>query len=260
MTKLEHHVNPEYLKLIEKIVAQYKELTYKQMQIEKGHKVLDVGCGPGTDTTQLAQFVGKTGQVFGIDNNKEMITEANNRVVDGDNKVRIKHLLNDAAALPFEKNYFDSVRSERLFQHLLNPEKVFLEMVRVTKSGGRIVVLDTDWSTLSIDVSETEIEQRLKNFRLEQCLENATAGRQLFRLFKQNKLNDISIKMCPIYLTDYIIGRQSIMLDKVQQSALSAEIITKYELEKWQKCLEQQNNEGIFFGSVNQVMVAGTKQ
>ncbi len=257
MAKLERHVNTEYLKLIEGIVAQYKARTYEHMRIEKGHNVLDVGCGPGTDTTHLAQLVGETGQVIGIDNDNVMIEEANKHIKNSCSWVR--HMCCDATTLPFDTNNFDSTRSERMFQHLLNPNKVFSEMVRVTKKGGRIVVLDTDWSTLSIDVLEFEIEQRLKSFRLKQCLENATAGRQLYRFFKQNNLKEISIEMCPIYLTDYLIGKQSIMLDKVEKGAIAEKILSNEDLEKWHKCLEESDTVDSFFGSVNQILVSGTK-
>lgn len=259
MNKLNDHVNSEYLELVEAIVAQYKKCTYRHMRINSGHKVLDVGCGPGIDTVHLAPLVGETGYVCGVDNNIDMITEANNRVLNERINRWVKHYHCDAMNLPFELDYFDSTRSERVFQHLVNPEIALSEMIRVTKKGGRVVVLDTDWSTLSIDNSEFKIEQILKQIRIEKCLENATSGRQLYRLFKQHELVEISVELCPIYLTNYSIGKQSIMLDKVEKTALVEEIITKDELEKWHKCLEEYDFKETFFGSVNQVLVSGTK-
>ena len=46
------------------------------MQIQPGHKVLDVGYGPGADTVALSQIVGSTGQVFGVDYDAAMVAEA----------------------------------------------------------------------------------------------------------------------------------------------------------------------------------------
>jgi ubiquinone/menaquinone biosynthesis C-methylase UbiE len=90
-------------------------------------------------------------------------------------------------SLPFETDYFDSCRSERLFQHLSNPAQALSEMTRVTKSGGWVVVLDTDWGSLSTNSDETDIERRLARFMAESFLQNGYSGRKLYRLFKTTK-------------------------------------------------------------------------
>ena len=97
-------------------------------------------------------------------------------------------------SLPFETDYFDSCRSERLFQHLSNPAQALSEMTRVTKSGGWVVVLDTDWGSLSTDSDETDIERRQARFLAESSLHNGYSGRKLYRLFKQQNLVDISLR------------------------------------------------------------------
>jgi hypothetical protein len=132
-------------------------------------------------------------------------------------------------------------------------------MVRVTKSGGRIVVLDTDWSTLSADTPEFEIEQTLKRFYVEEFLHNALAGRQLNRLFRQQNLLDISVEMCPLCVLDYAVGRQGAMLDRLERDALAAEVVTEEELDRWHRSLELADAQGVYFGSINQVLVAGRK-
>ena len=133
-------------------------------------------------------------------------------------------------------------------------------MVRVTRSGGWIVVLDSDFDSISTDTTEFEIEQRLKRFRVEHFLHNALAGRQLYRLFKQQNLGDITVEMCPIYVTDLAVGRQGALMDELEQKALAAGIITTAELQRWHESQEQAAADGVFFGSINQVMVAGRKR
>jgi SAM-dependent methyltransferase len=221
--------------------------------------VLDVGCGPGTDTIPLAQLVGATGQVVGVDYDEAMTAEADQRAADAGVSVWVKHRHADAASLPFDPDSFDSSRSERLFQHLPHPERVLSEMVRVTKPGGWIVVLDTDHSTMSVYTSEVEIEQRLWRFRTEHCILNGFAGRQLYRLFKQQRLQDVSIEMCPISVTDYGVARRAALLDEVERDALAAGIVTANELQRWHRSLEQADAQGMYFSSVNQVMVSGRK-
>jgi SAM-dependent methyltransferase len=221
--------------------------------------VLDVGCGPGTDTIPLAQLVGEGGQIVGIDHDEAMIAEADQRAEQAGVTAWVKHRHADAMILPFEANYFNSSRSERLFQHLSSPEQALSEMVRVTKPGGWIVVLDTDWNTMSIDTTEFGTEQRLKRFRTDQFLRNAAAGRQLYRLFRLQQLKDVSVEMCPIHSTDYGFVRQGAMLDEEELDALAAGVVTADELGRWHMDLEQADAEGVFYASVDQVLVAGQK-
>ena len=49
-----------------------KKRVYAAMHVQEGDRVLDVGCGPGTDTLPLAQIVGPTGRVVGLDIQEEV--------------------------------------------------------------------------------------------------------------------------------------------------------------------------------------------
>jgi ubiquinone/menaquinone biosynthesis C-methylase UbiE len=160
-SKPKGYVDTAYLQTTAELLNAFKQLTYERMRAQPGQKVLDVGCGPGTDTIPLAQCVGSSGRVIGVDYDAEMITEADQRALRAGVSSWVTHKRADAMALPFESNFFDACRSERLFQHLPDPAKVLSEMTRVTKSGGWVVVLDADWGTLSADASDTEIERRL---------------------------------------------------------------------------------------------------
>jgi ubiquinone/menaquinone biosynthesis C-methylase UbiE len=162
-----------------------KQRTYELLHIPQGDHVLDVGCGPGVDTIPLAQWVGPAGRVVGIDHDAAGIAEANQGAAQAGVSAWVHHYQSDALSLPFHTGAFAACRSERLFQHLLNPAAALAEMVRVTRSGGWVVVLETDWGTLSIDTEETEIERRLARFATEHMRQNGYAGRQLYRLFKR---------------------------------------------------------------------------
>jgi ubiquinone/menaquinone biosynthesis C-methylase UbiE len=259
MAYTKKHSEEAYLKLVAQIVSEYKQQTYEMMKIRAGHKIIDVGCGPGTDTISLAQLVGDRGEIIGVDTNKAFLELADQNANKAKVSTWVKHKEADATALPFDTGYFDSSRSERLFQHLNKPEKALSEMIRVTKSDGWIVVLDTDWSTMSIDTDEIEIEQRLKRFHVEQGFNNGYIGRRLNRLFKMQDLLDISIKMAPIYSNSYMIARQAGMLDETEKAALIAGVISSEELKRWNDSLEKADAEGVFFSTIIQVIVAGRK-
>jgi SAM-dependent methyltransferase len=253
------YVDTMYLDKVQKLLNDYKRLTYDQMHIQPGQRVLDVGCGPGTDTIPLAQQVSPSGQIIGVDYDTMMIAEAKQRAqIAGVNRW-VTHKCADAIELPFESDYFDACRSERLFEHLLNPAKALSEMVRVTKSGGRIVVLDSDWGTFSMDANEIETERRLVRFFSEHSLNNGYSGRQLYRLFKQQGLADISTQMCGVTFTDYPFTRQMVLMDKSEREALGQGVIAVQELEQLHNFWEQANADGDFFASVSMILVSGSK-
>lgn len=253
------YVDPDYLRVVGEFLNQLKRRTYTSMQIKRGHKVLDVGCGPGTDTIPLAQLVGSTGQVNGVDYDEAMVAEAEQCAAKAGVSAWVKHKQADVASLPFESGYFDSCRSERLFQHLLNPAAALAEMTRVTKIDGWVVVLDTDWGSGGIDTSEIDVERRLSRFNAERMFHNGYSGRQLYRLFKKQGLTDVSFEVFPVVVTSYALGRQMCTLDRLEREALAENIITEDELHRLQTSCEQADAEGVFFGYSCMTLVAGRK-
>lgn len=259
MSQPKGYVDSGYLQSVADLLKQTKERSYLLMRIQPGHQVLDVGCGPGSDTIPMAHLVGSTGKVIGVDYDAAMIAEADQKAESAGVRAWVSHKRADATSLPFELGEFDSCRSDRLFQHLLNPAKALYEMTRVTKSGGWIVVFDADWGTRSVDTPEVDIERRLVRVHAERCTNNGYSGRQLFRLFKQQKLLDISIEMISVPFTDYGMARDLARLDKDEHEALAAGIITNEELERWRSNLAKADEDGVFFCSVSGVLAAGRK-
>ena len=260
MSQPKGYVDPEFLRVTGNLLNHIKQCSYELMHIQPGQKVLDLGCGPGTDTIPLAALVGANGRVIGADYDEAMISEARRRAEQADVNTWVEHQCVDAVSLPFATDYFDSCRSERLFQHLYHPELALAEMTRVTKPGGWVVVLDTDWGSLSTDSDDSDIERRLTRFLAESFLHNGYSGRKLYRLFKQQNLADISFEVFPIATPSYAVAHQATQADRIEQKALKAGVITGDELNRWQAGLEQADSEGVYFCSVNLMLFAGRKQ
>jgi ubiquinone/menaquinone biosynthesis C-methylase UbiE len=259
MSQPKGYVDSEYLRVIGNQFNKIKQHSYALMQIQSGHKLLDLGCGPGTDTIPLAPLVGANGQVIGADYDEAMIAEAEQRAEQVGVNTWVSHRRADAVSLPFETGYFDSCRSERLFQHLLNPAQALSEMIRVTKPDGWVVVVDSDWGSFSTDSDETDIERRLARFLTESCLHNGYSGRKLYRLFKQLNLVDVSFEVLPVVINNYALARQATQAEKVEQDALKAGVITSEELHRWQMSLQKADSEGTYFCSLNVMLLAGRK-
>lgn len=259
MSPSKGYVDTEYLDSASRLMARLKQHSFDAMMLKSGDRVLDLGCGPGADTLALGRLVGHTGQVHGVDYDEAMVAQAQTGAqVNGVNDW-VSHHHAKATALPWPGGFFDASRSERVFQHLLDPERAFDEMVRVTKPGGRLVVIDGDWATLTIDSDETELERRLVQFHTAHMLNNPFSGRHLYRMFRSRGLQHLEVIVQAVFLTDIALARQILRLDQIGTEALAAGVIDSGESRRWQASITRATASGNFFASVNAVMVAGQR-
>lgn len=253
------YVDQKYLRAAADLLRPFKERTYERMQVQSGASLLDVGCGAGADTIPLAGRVGAAGKVVGVDHDREMVARAGSAAEAAGVQGRVFHLCADASRLPLASDSFDASRSERLFQHLPRPELALAEVVRVTKSGGRVVVLDADHGTWSVDTPERDIERRIARFKADHFGHNGYAGRQLYGLFCRAGLQDVTCEIISGYFTNYELVRFMFMLDEVEPAAMKAGVISEEELARWRASLESAARGGVFFCSESMVLAVGKK-
>jgi SAM-dependent methyltransferase len=111
-----------------------------------GDHVLDLGCGNGLLTQELARAVGPEGHVTGLDPSEDMRALALSRCSDHQNVT-----IRDGAAesLPFEDASIDKAVSVQVFEYLSDLPGVSAEVLRVLRPGGRLVVGDAHWDMLA---------------------------------------------------------------------------------------------------------------
>jgi ubiquinone/menaquinone biosynthesis C-methylase UbiE len=106
--------------------------------LRPGQSVLDVGCGPGAITRGIADAVGPTGRVIGVDLNPHLVDEAQS-VHTGVPGLTFE--VCDVYDLPWQGE-FDIVTAARVLQWLRRPLDALRMMVRAAKPGGKVVALD----------------------------------------------------------------------------------------------------------------------
>ncbi|MET0398290.1 MAG: methyltransferase domain-containing protein [Longimicrobiaceae bacterium] len=259
MTHAPGYVDPAYLDAAARLAAEGKRLSYERMRIAAGAEVLDVGCGPGTDTVPLAERVGPAGRVTGVDRDPAMVAEADRRAAEAGVAGRVEHLRADATALPLARDRFHAVRCERLFLHLADPEAALAEMVRVARPGGRVVVMDTDWGTRSVDTPEVELERRMARVLAELCLANGYSGRRLFGMARRAGLEEVAMDVVPLYVTDYALWRLLSRMDTAADEAVRAGAMTADEVARLDASWRAADEAGTFFALTNMVLASGRK-
>ncbi|HLT18335.1 MAG TPA: methyltransferase domain-containing protein, partial [Thermomicrobiales bacterium] len=71
-----------YLDEVTRAAQAYKQNTYRMIDLNRGDRVLDIGCGAGDDVRAMAAIVGATGRAVGVDVSRTMIEEARRRSRD----------------------------------------------------------------------------------------------------------------------------------------------------------------------------------
>lgn len=121
----------------------FRELTMQLAQVEPGHKVLDVGCGTGSLTIVAKAWAGPAGEVHGIDAAPEMIAVARRKAAQA--RVDVDFQVGLIEDIPFPDDQFDVVLSSLMIHHLPGDDlkrRAFIEIHRVLKPGGRLLVVD----------------------------------------------------------------------------------------------------------------------
>lgn len=145
--------------------------------VRSAQRLLDVGCGLGDAALALGADLGDDVEVVGIDVSAEMVAAARARARSARRPARFE--TGDAMALAEPDDSFDIVRSERTLQWLPQPEVAITEMVRVLRPGGRLVLIDTDWSTFDVDVGDDDLRRRVRDAMRIERRRPSNVGRRL---------------------------------------------------------------------------------
>jgi len=223
-----------------------------RLALRAGETVLDLGCGTGDHTREVAALVTPGGSAVGVDFSTNMIAEATRR--QAASGVQATFEQGDAQHLRFESNTFDACRTERMLCHVPDCQAALREMVRVVRPGGRIGVIDVDTAGVMIDNSDRAITSAFAASMTE-TIQNPWIGRTLRRLMGEVGLVDVDVQ--PRVLE---IGYGAIepMIDAhvalMQQAGLGDEAV-----EAWHRELEYANLAGTFFMGMTMFAATGRK-
>lgn len=173
--------------------------------VRPGDVVLDLGSGAGIDLFLAARKVGPTGRVIGVDMTDEMIAKANQNIIQS-GLTNIEVRKGYIEELPVEDNSVDWVISNCVIN--LSPEKprVFAEIARVLKPGGRMLVSD-------IVVEELSETLRQSKEMYSSCIAGAIPEKEYLEGLRKAGLTDVEVRSRLTYDSDQICGLVDSELD-----------------------------------------------
>ena len=153
--------------------------------VRPGDAVLDIGSGAGIDVLLAAEIVGTTGKVIGLDFTPEMIARATQNAARA-SAMNVEFRLGDAEQMPLDDASVDWVISNCVINLAPNKRKVFAEIARVLKPGGRVSISDIVAGPLP-----EEIRSNLALWS--NCIVGAIEEEEYLQIMREVGLEDVQV-------------------------------------------------------------------
>ncbi len=221
--------------------------------IAPGERVLDVGCGTGVVTRAVAQRVGSTGRVVGLDPSPVMLAVGREQAEREGLLDRVAFQPGDMRALPFDAATFDTVLAITALSHATDGEQAVAEMVRVVRPGGQVGVLDIDADSWIVSHPDRELTRRVVVGAAD-AIVNGGLARRLPGLFTEAGLMDVRVRaFTPIEQdpASYYARNAELRVNM----AVRIGAVSEEERERWLAGLRTELAEGRFLAGVTHLFI-----
>jgi arsenite methyltransferase len=182
------------------VVRQRREVL-RLLGLTAGEAVLDIGSGPGLLATEMAQAVGPTGRVCGIDVSDSMLTLARARAVPA-GSAPVEYRRGGVDAMPYPDGSFDAAVCTQVLEYVADIPAALAEAWRVLRPGGRLLVMDTDWDSIVWHSTDPDRMRRIL-LTWEQHLVDPFLPRTLGRHLRRAGFDVASPRVVPLLNAGY---------------------------------------------------------
>ncbi|MEH2232780.1 MAG: class I SAM-dependent methyltransferase [Nostoc sp.] len=219
------------LKVLSEVVQGTTLNLLKNLEICEGMHCLDVGCGGGDVTIEIAKLIGAKGKVIGIDMDSSIIQLSQEEFNHKFTNVEFRAL--NAFDID-EKLQYDLTYSRFLLAHLTNPEIVTTKMYQALKSGGVAIVEETDFSGYYCYPESQAFARYLELHRqvIDRRGGNVDLGAKIPKILRGSGFKNVQVNLVqPIFtkLSEKIIPQ--ITLLNIKEAIISEKLASQKEID-----------------------------
>jgi arsenite methyltransferase len=233
-----------------------RSLVREAIAAEAGDRVLDVGCGGGFYVAELLDTVGPDGAIVGVDASAAMLDLAARRCSGHDN---VAFREGDALALPVEDARFDVAFSVQVLEYVGDATAALAEMRRALRPGGRVVVWDVDWATVSWHSSDLARMDRVLR-AWDEHLAHRSLPRTLAGRMREAGFENVTSQGHVFASTDFDPESYGVALIPLMQDFVAGrDAVTSDDAAAWAAEQEHLGQRGEYYFSCTQFCFQGTK-
>ena len=233
-----------------------RRITLDALRLGGGERILDVGVGTGHMAFDMAKARNGDNEIVGIDISDDMLNTCRERCADLPN---VSFQMADLYGLPFSEESFDVVLSVQVFEYLEDVQKALLELHRVLKPGGRLILRDTDWGTLIWESGNPERMRHMLGI-WDQHLADPFLPRTLAARIDSAGFVDCSASAFVTVETDYDSTQTNYYIARFVAPYAVSQGADERDVDDWLADLEAQAKTGRYFYSLNSYIFSATKR
>lgn len=215
------------------------------LKLRPGENVLDIGAGPGFLADEIAEEVGASGRVVGVDLSPAMLGLARHRCARRSN---VSFQEADVVDLPFLASTFDAAVASQVYEYVSDIPVALRELYRVLRPGGHTVIVDMDWASLVWEVEDRARAKRVLN-AWDEHLADPHLPRRLLPYLKQSGFGVLEVEpftMFTLSSEPYVAGLAKLVAAFVP----GRRGVTADEASAWLADLAATDSRGEYFFSI----------
>jgi ubiquinone/menaquinone biosynthesis C-methylase UbiE len=222
--------------------------------IAPGQHVLDFGCGPGFMAMALAEKVGHSGHVCGVDINARFVADANARAAERKlDWLSFHHL--DGATLPFGNETFDRALTKNVLEYVPDVAATLTELHRVLKPGGRVHIMDSDWGFVIVEPwGKATVDKFFA--AAAPAFREPYVGRKLPGALVRAGFSDVEVRLLPIVDRE---GGLRPVLKNMQSYIGTFKTLPDAEVDALMQEVDRAVADGTYFACLPQFLVTATR-